>query len=555
MRPRDNGANMKKKVVLLGGGVAGLSAAQELAERGFDVDVYDRLSKFGGKARSIDVPDSATGNRKPLPGEHGFRFFPSFYRNTFDTLKRIPYGDNPQGVYDNLVATHEMLAGVGHDAGVVLPMNFPQEVGDWEALYQLFVRNDANIPPEELWFFASRIWTFLTSCKERRDQEFDYVTWWDFIEADRMSEEYKSFLAVGLTRDLVAMKAEVSSTRTVAKIYFQLLQGMLKPFENVNRILDAPTTEAWIDPWVNYLEQLGVTFHNNANVEAINFDGQKITGVDIDLDGKDWTATGDHYLFALPVEAMVKLVDDDIKEAAPSLRNIDKLQTGWMNGIQYFFEEDLQINRGHMLFVDSPWALTAIFEHQFWDDVDMSKYGAGNVRGFLSFCISDWNTPGEVFGKPARECTAEEIEEEVWTQMLKRMDKADRRKIEEATVVDWFLSPTIVIEDGEPTRNTEPLLLNTVGSLTDRPRASLNIDNMFLASDYVRTHADLATMESANEAGRRAVNGILSAAPGRYRKCAVYPLREPAFLEPFKAYDRIRFERGLPHQNLDEILK
>ena len=37
------------------------------------------------------------------------------------------------------------------------------------------------------------------------------------------------------------------------------------------------------------------------------------------------------------------------------------------------------------------------------------------------------------------------------------------------------------------------------------------IPNLFLASDYVRTHTDLATMEGANEAARRAVNGILDA--------------------------------------------
>ncbi len=32
----------KKKVVIIGGGVAGMSAAHELIERGFEVVVYDR---------------------------------------------------------------------------------------------------------------------------------------------------------------------------------------------------------------------------------------------------------------------------------------------------------------------------------------------------------------------------------------------------------------------------------------------------------------------------------------------------------------------------------
>src|ERR1035441_9074706 len=90
---------MSKRVAVLGGGVGGLSAAQELAERGFEVAVYERRPGFGGKARSIPVPNSATPGRKPLPGEHGFRFFPSFYKHLPDTRKRIPFAG--KSVFDN----------------------------------------------------------------------------------------------------------------------------------------------------------------------------------------------------------------------------------------------------------------------------------------------------------------------------------------------------------------------------------------------------------------------------------------------------------------------
>src|SRR5215831_17306692 len=92
-------------VAILGGGVAGLSAAHELAERGFHVTVYERTRATGGKARSIFVPGSGTHGRRDLPGEHGFRFFPSFYRHLPDTMKRIPFARNPRGVFDNLTAT------------------------------------------------------------------------------------------------------------------------------------------------------------------------------------------------------------------------------------------------------------------------------------------------------------------------------------------------------------------------------------------------------------------------------------------------------------------
>jgi len=55
-------------VAVLGGGVAGLSAAHELVERGFDVTVYEAALGPGGKARSIFVPGTGTDGRRDLPG-------------------------------------------------------------------------------------------------------------------------------------------------------------------------------------------------------------------------------------------------------------------------------------------------------------------------------------------------------------------------------------------------------------------------------------------------------------------------------------------------------
>ena len=60
-----------------------------------------------------------------------------------------------------------------------------------------------------------------------------------------------------------------------------------------------------------------------------------------------------------------------------------------------------------------------------------------------------------------------------------------------------------------------------------RPDATTGIPNLFLASDYVRTYTDLATMEGANEAARRAVNGLLDAVNFGGSRCELWPLHEP----------------------------
>jgi hypothetical protein len=79
-----------------------------------------------------------------------------------------------------------------------------------------------------------------------------------------------------------------------------------------------------------------------------------------------------------------------------------------------------------------------------------------------------------------------------------------------------------------------------------RPQAVTAIPNLFLAADYVQTFTDLATMEAANEAARRAVNGILEHSGSDAPPCRLWNLHEPELLEPWRANDRARYLQGLP---------
>ena len=138
-------------------------------------------------------------------------------------------------------------------------------------------------------------------------------------------------------------------------------------------------------------------------------------------------------------------------------------------------------------------------------------------------------------------CTREEIRTEVWGQLT---DHIDDGSLEAANVLDWFLDPAIEFPNPTAATNLEPLLINTKGSWADRPEAATRIPNLFLAADFVRTHTDLATMEGANEAARRAVNAILAATGSPARPCPVWKLREPPLLAPFRKLDELRWRLG-----------
>ncbi|PSQ16953.1 phytoene dehydrogenase [Halobacteriales archaeon QS_8_69_26] len=522
-------------VAVLGGGVGGLSAAQKLAERGFPVTVYEARERFGGKARSIPGPDRGAG--PPLPGEHGFRFFPGFYRHLPDAMARIPDGEG--SVADNLVAASGMmLARTGQPAREI-GIDTPRSVGEWRtAMENVFAGQD--VPADESAFFVNRLLYLLTTCRERREDELEDTTWWEFIEAERMSPAYRTFLGDGLTRMLVAMRPQVSSARTIGRVYLQLFRGRLDPSIEADRVLDAPSNEAWIDPWVRYLEDLGVELHADTAVTRLHADGRRITGAELD-DGSEVDA--DYYVLAVPVEVADRLATEAVCRTAPSLRGLSELETGWMNGVQFYLSEPVGTVHGHGVYYDSPWALTSIAQGQFWPDYDLDARADGSVEDVLSVCVSDWDTPGILYGKPARECSPEEIQEEVWAQL---QDHLGEDTLPDAHLVDWFLDPEIRFEDGT-VANDAPLLINTVGSLRHRPDAGTEAENLVLAADYVRTHTDLASMEAANEAARRAVNEIIDREGIRSERCGVWDFEEPAVFRPAKRQDQIRYRLGLPH--------
>jgi uncharacterized protein with NAD-binding domain and iron-sulfur cluster len=533
-----------RKVAVLGGGVGGMSAAHELAERGFNVTVHEKKTIPGGKARSMPVPGSGQGGRRDLPGEHGFRFFPGFYKHLPDTMKRIPYGS--KRVFDNLVEANAMHLSVADGRpDMIIPLaRFPISVEDIVLGLRLLFGELPQLSLTEIAHFANRMLQFMTSCDDRRYGEYEHMSWWEYIDADDFSDEYKKFLAVGLTRNLVAARAEEVNARTVGLILTQFLVGG----EALDRLLNGPTNDVWIDPWLAHLQSLGVTYHRNASVETIRMSSGRIASVDVRVNGTLQSVSADHYVFALPVERLLPLLNPTVLAADPKLSDLYGMSTSWMNGIQIYLDRDVKIVNGHSLYLDSPWALTSVSQAQFWPNFNLANFGDGTVRGILSIDISNFDQPGILYGKPASQCTEQEIFDEVLAQLTASLNHEGTTVLNPDWIVDWFLDPSLVFSGtGGPT-NEEALLINTASSWDLRPRAKTAIPNMYLAADFVKSNVDLATMEGANEAAREATNAILDRVGSWAPRCFLRKLEEPIFFLAGKTEDQARWLLGLKHK-------
>lgn len=537
--------NKKYKVAILGGGVAGLSAAHELINRNFDVEIYEANDWLGGKARSVDVPNTASAGKKPLPGEHGFRFFPRFYKHITATMAEIPYPGNANGVLGNLTETSQILLARFDKEAVIMPARYPRSFSEARQIFQNIEGADLGLSDDDKEFFAAKVWQLMTSCRSRRKNEYERIGWWEFLDADNRSEAYQTLFVKGLTRTLVAARAEVASTKTGGDIFLQLMMDIGTPGTSSDRILNAPTNDAWITPWANHLKSKGVKIFNNSPAVKINSDKLQITSVTVKNKENEITVTADYYISAMPVERISLLLDDNLIYLDPTLANVKTLsaEVSWMNGSQFYLKEDVPLIHGHVIYIDTPWALTSISQKQFWHNVDLSQYGDGTIKGILSIDVSDWDTPGIIYNKKAKECSKEEIIKEIWEQLKRSLNVAGKNILTDAHLHTSFIDPDIEFKD--KVTNKEPLLVNTVNSWDLRPYSYTQIPNLFLASDYVKTNTDLATMEGANEAAKRAVNNILDASNSKAKKCVIHDLQEPFLLKLLRWKDGRRYKQGL----------
>lgn len=580
---------MNKSVIIMGGGVAGMSAAHELVERGFKVTVFEKQKEIpGGKARSVPVPGSATDGRLPLPGEHGFRFFPGFYKHVTDTMKRIPYQNpltgqfNKQGVFDNLVNCPKMMLARFGQIPLVMYDHFPRSLEDLRKMLKMSY-SDSGLTDAEKALVGLKVWQLMTSCADRRLNEYEHVGWWEFTDAENQSENYRTLFVQGLTRTLVAARAKDASTKTGGDIFLQLLFGMLNPEERTDRVLCGPTNEVWLSPWLNYLKEKGVDYQFGCEVVELPCKGNGLSGVCVlKSDGTKELCSADYYICALPVERAASLISEEILTLDPCLQGIKTLapSVAWMNGIQFYLKKELNIVQGHIILADSPWALTAISQLQFWNGFDVTKYGNGEVKAVISVDISDWDTPGIIpyklpdgstLYKTAKECTKEEVFNDIWTQMKRSFNVDDKILLADEDVYmihldgDIQFGPEYEKEEERQKAltlnasvniakfgsnivkgNEEPLLVNKTYTWDLRPEPYTDLPNLFFAADYIQTYTDLATMEGANEAARRAVNCIIDKCDAKVPKCKIWKLHEPDFLLYYKMLDNARYDQGLP---------
>jgi hypothetical protein len=256
-----------------------------------------------------------------LPGEHGYRFFPSFYRHLDDTMRRIPIADDAgrltaRTVFDNLRPTVFQGLGMSRedleklavdprrpkgqpapidlvtddpdptcaraarepepseeeraddlrrrrappaDARVVeIHRNRAKSIEGFRDRTDRFVQRLGGNTRDGLLFFA-KMFRYMTSCSERRRAQYEGDTWGEFVDVSSFSLPMQKHIEAA-AQVLLAFSVGEADARTYGNIATQLFLDQFEDGTRTDRTLNGPTSTAWIDPWRDYLERQGVRF-------------------------------------------------------------------------------------------------------------------------------------------------------------------------------------------------------------------------------------------------------------------------------------------------------
>jgi uncharacterized protein with NAD-binding domain and iron-sulfur cluster len=559
--PRKSG---KKRVVVVGAGIAGMTAAHELVERNYEVEVVEMavepasdptapVPRLGGMARTSwaavlapveEAPlrqepagptplSRAVGESDRVPGEHGFRFFPSFYRHMFDTMRRIPAAEG-RTAFDALRSADAIELGLKPDGNRLRsfeiprrPMRSPQEIRQFFA----DVLERAGYRGQDVYRLATRYAEYLTSSPERRTQEYEHISWSQFLGLD--GGGFSSYFGRQVTsgaQALVAMSSKTNDARTIGSVALQLTLDQVRanPDACTDGTLRGPTSVELFDPWQAYLEAQGVKF-TCAQLVGFYGDGMAVRpafGVRASTTTREFkhvdVAPADYHVLTIPVDVFQALFDNDSNgtptatwtndgvNKPPDLLSREQLLSAnrlclerdhfvqadsddirkylafpvgdfakspdrgplrSMCGIQFYFAADVKVIIGHTICLDSPWGVSYISQAQYWH---AGSRGQGGVRGVISAIFTLFEVPGSGRDgqnpKTALECSAREIAERVWKQIEDTWNVEQHGPLPEP---DSFYLDESLSHDGHRWTNQTPYLVNQVGDWEKRGGARL----------------------------------------------------------------------------------
>ncbi|MCG8342893.1 MAG: FAD-dependent oxidoreductase [Chlorobiales bacterium] len=261
-----------KKAVVIGGGLAGISAAMELAKRNFDVTLIEASTDLGGKLTGWDV--EALGQRFPV--EHGFHGYFNQYYNLNEMFAESGVGDVFMPAPGYPVLFKDQPLEVFGKTPKLFPLNLFSVLQQSESLDVVPIMKDFKqmLPVLDMFRYEYG----------RTFEQYDSI---DFMTFCREEDIYRPFLRTVLHpfSDATMNRMEVLSAAEAIRYFHFYFMG--SPEALGYRITKENCMDALVRPMERRLKELGVRILSGKNVGRLVVEGEKVSGVELEGRGEE----------------------------------------------------------------------------------------------------------------------------------------------------------------------------------------------------------------------------------------------------------------------------
>ena len=598
------------KVNIYGCGLSGLTVAHELVEKGFQVEIFEKAPIGGGMARSFrysnGVPTEHSWRgygpfyknvfdimkRIPVKETCPREDFGTYYsleevkkHTTKDSLWTYYKGE----VYDvtEFMGSHpggslilnaggKDLEQVWEDLGYSWHMENPYvmktlkkyKIGKLKEGFQSKTAYD-NLNTDSLQFllldntvsekkasvkirdvpYLSYIFSkVLFSNKRRRDY---YKISFDKLVKKKISKSSYRYLVDFIGGAGYGIDKQSLSYAHNVVFFYHNFNALNFNFNIKNfrwKVLNKPTSEGWIEPWISFLRNKGVKFNFNVSLERVKHDGKKIEYCVVN----GTRVVAKEHVFALdPYSLNQILKKSNFPVLQPKIEKLSTINNQISFRLGFRKKVRIPIKNAGLSFVESPYNIVTYFQEENWcpgTNLGMN----GKIKSLMSGTLITPYYPGVIYKKSGTSLTKQQLLEEIIEQLFMSKDFLNfiENKITKEDIIFKEIFSDWEEKNGRLVSKNVKWVNNTLNQ-EYRPLGNTKYSNMFLTGGHNLTTVDVWSMESTVESGKITSNMILE----KYNKKKAYLYshsEKNEIIKTIQKMDDFLYSVGLP--NIVDVL-
>jgi isorenieratene synthase len=449
----------EKSVGIIGGGLAGVSAAIFMAERGFSVKIFEKETYLGGKVGSWPVKFNDGYSTQV---EHGFHAFFRQYYNLRNLLKKIDAFKYLIPIDDYLILTMKHGNFGFKDISKVPVLNILSM-----AKTGIYSYKDAMLNPG-----FRKMTSLLSYNREKTFSKFDNISFKEFADDVKLPPEMQLMFTT-FSRAFFAEPQYISMAELIKSFHSYFLSNDLGLLYDV---LNDDFEDTLWKPAKSYLSKYKSAISLDSKITSFKKNGDQFIINDERFD---------YAIIASDVKGTKSIIknSDYFKNEHPDFYNLmaNLKQSQRYSVLRVWTDKDIRQGVPFFIFTDALKILDSvtIYHRMEKSSEDWVKKNGGGIFELHSYAVPD-NFP----------------QDEIRNQFLKEFEeyfpeiKGYKVKYEYLQVKDDFTAFHTNLYKTRPSVKTE-------------------VENLFLAGDWVKLESPAMLMEAATTSALYAANSIL----------------------------------------------